>query len=90
MIHLNKVESTATQIAKECSQCNGCFEDAESFASLRQDSNRHVRHTHPGGDALQIPLANCVCIDCPNTYKRHRLREQLIEATATCEVLDLM
>lgn len=44
----------------------------------------------PGGEFLRLPLANCVCIDCPNTFRRHNLRESLIEAQATCDVLDLL
>jgi hypothetical protein len=95
---LNQVETSSKLFAKECSKCNGCFEDADSFASVLQpeDSESHKQKTMDlmsgmqSGDSLRIPLANCVCIDCPNTFRRHGLREQMIQATATCEVLDLL
>ncbi len=98
LLQLNQVQNKATLVAKECSKCSGCFEDSESFASLSQpeDSCTHRQKTvdmisgGSGGECLRIPLANCVCIDCPNTFRRHNLREQLIEATATCVVLNLL
>jgi len=94
---LNQVQLAAKKLANECSACNGCFEDDDTFASLLEpdDSESHKQRTMdlinggPGGECLRLPLANCVCIDCPNTFKRHHAREQLIEATATCEVLNL-
>lgn len=95
--HLSKVQMAAKNLAKECSACNGCFEDEDTFASLVEPDDSESRKLRtmdlinggPGGECLRLPLANCVCIDCPNTYKRHHIKEQLIEATATCEVLDL-
>jgi DNA polymerase zeta len=36
------------------------------------------------------PLAACVCIDCPITYERHRLREAQIEAEALCRAIDIL
>ena len=36
------------------------------------------------------PLAACVCIDCPITYERHRLREAQIEAEALCKAIDIL
>lgn len=96
--HLNEVQVVAKKLARECSSCNGCFEDEDTFASLvkpdgtdsrRQKTMDMISGGH-GGECLRLPLANCVCIDCPNTFKRHHLREQLIEATATCEVLNLL
>jgi hypothetical protein len=79
---LQQAEQAAHSIAKECQKCSRCFESADTFASVRvnEDSNK---------PSLVFPLANCVCIDCPNTYKRHRLRELMIEASNTCEVLGL-
>jgi hypothetical protein len=96
--HLNQVQTSAKLLAKECSRCNGCFEDADTFASVLEpeDAASHKQKTMDlmsgvqSGDWLRIPLANCVCIDCPNTFRRHGLREQLIQAMATCEVLDLL
>ena len=96
--HLNQVQNSAQLLAKECSRCNACFEDADTFASVLEpeDSASHKQKTMDlmsgmqSGDCLRIPLANCVCIDCPNTFRRHGLREQLVQAVATCEVLDLL
>lgn len=95
---LSQVQVTAKQLAKECSRCNGCFEDADSFASLVTPDNSESQKQkrmglisgNQGGECLRLPLANCVCIDCPTTFKRHHLREQLIETTATCEVLEIL
>jgi hypothetical protein len=98
LCNLNHIQGVAKELAKECSNCNGCFEDAESFAALvepnlsnhRRTNVLEVIHDALGDEHLQIPLANCVCVDCPNTFKRHHLRGQLIEKTATCEVLRLL
>ena len=95
---LSNVEIMAKNLAIQCSRCNGCFEDSDSFASLRNPDNSEVPKQNkvelisngPGGECLRLPLANCVCIDCPITFQRHHLREQLIEATATCNVLELL
>ena len=45
--------------------------------------------TMTAGGGIMTPLANCVCIDCPVTYKRHKLREAEIEAASFCKALDL-
>lgn len=74
MLNLN--EQAANEIAKECQACNGCFESADTFVSVAEKR-------------VVYPVANCVCIDCPNTFARHRLREQQIETTETIRVLDL-
>lgn len=90
--NLNEVQRASMEVAKECSRCNGCFEDSETFAGLidaRQDIGTSLVNGTVGDEHLRIPLANCVCIDCPNTFKRHHLREQLLQSTATCEVLEL-
>ena len=39
------------------------------------------------GSGLESPLSNCICIDCPVTYKRHEMRESEIEALALCRAL---
>ena len=92
--HLNKVQRAAHDIAKKCSSCNLCFEDATTFASTttKCDNNSKGRQLGFSSDAsisLVVPIANCVCIDCPITFQRHRLRESEIEATAICKALDL-
>jgi len=96
--NLNLVQQAAKELAKECANCNGCFEDSDSFASLTYPDSSNQRRKGIksmvdgaiSDEHLWIPLANCVCIDCPNTFKRHHLRGQLIESAGTCEVLGLL
>jgi DNA polymerase zeta len=93
LLMLNKSQQLAHEAARECSNCNHCFEHSGTFAAIRDDEgNNGPRKTTDfsrplGAESLQLPLANCVCIDCPTTYLRHRLREHEIEANATCEAL---
>ena len=91
---MNKIENEANAIAKKCSTCNGCFESADTFAVAIEeerapaasfDSQAFLRQKN--NRTLLMPLANCVCIDCPTTYERHRLREQTIEAKGTYDLL---
>lgn len=97
MRKLNALEVAASKAADECSACNRCFEDSSTFAQIEKGSNTvpsmgrvGLMKSAASSDELQLPLANCVCIDCPNTFRRHRLREQQVEASATCDVLDLL
>lgn len=92
LLMLNEAQELASKAAKECSKCNQCFEDSSTFAAVRcNGSKKRVDFSKPlGSESLQIPLSNCVCIDCPNTYLRHRLREREIEAVSTCKVLGLL
>ena len=39
---------------------------------------------------VMAPISTCTCIDCPITYKRHRVREMEIEATDLCNALHLL
>jgi len=83
---INRIQNYANVIAKKCSKCNGCFESAETFAITQQTPTEVGKSSQ----SLLMPLANCVCIDCPATYHRHRLREQGIETkgvynTLTCD-----
>lgn len=93
---LNDVQRAAHAIAKKCSRCNLCFEDASTFAEICHDKchTRAPRNQLRGisqhtATSLVVPIANCVCIDCPVTFQRHRLREKEIEAKAVCSALDL-
>jgi hypothetical protein len=96
LLMLNQVQRSANTAAKECSRCNHCFESADTFATVYNEDGTGAASSKvdlakgASDECLELPLANCVCIDCPNTFKRHRLREQLLEASATCEVLDLL
>jgi DNA polymerase zeta len=76
MRRLNIVQTESLALARKCNSCNLCFEDASTFA-IDQGAGRGVL----------TPLANCVCIDCPITFLRHRVRGNEIEATEICQVL---
>jgi DNA polymerase zeta len=95
---VNAIENKANAVANECSKCNGCYESAHTFAVVQElaaeDGSRRSLKGFYGTEkkskpkqSLQLPLANCVCIDCPKTFRRHRLREQGIEAESTYETL---
>lgn len=80
---VNATQHNANVIAKKCSKCNGCFESAETFARAVQSKGNYGKINR----TLLLPLANCVCIDCPVTFHRHRLREQCIEAQGVYDAL---
>jgi hypothetical protein len=84
MTRLSSVEKEALKVAQKCSKCSLCFEDASTFAPLRQPS-KTPRSQQTG---VVTPLGNCSCIDCPNTFERHRLREAGLEVTALWEALE--
>lgn len=94
---LNAIQQRANNLATLCETCNGCFESSGTFAvektvkkcpsgSLRGSNSTATSRTV--GSGLQSPLANCICIDCPVTYKRHEMRESEIEALALCKALN--
>jgi hypothetical protein len=93
---LKQTQQQAIRLADICSNCNGCLENSSTFA---QEEIRHSakRRENSFGFSpprrittrLCTPLSNCVCIDCPITYKRHRIRELEIEAKELCQALDL-
>lgn len=83
MTRLKENQALAHSLAQKCSKCNLCFEDSQTFASVRSTG------AVVSGGILTTPLANCSCIDCPVTYERHQAREQEIEALAICDALDL-
>jgi DNA polymerase zeta len=92
---LHAAQRESKDVALQCSKCNGCFEDASTFAVLKSSVKSsdcpssliaQVKLT-PG---ILTPLANCTCIDCPNTFERHRLRESELEAEAICKTLNLL
>ena len=91
---LNRVQRLAAAAAQECARCNSCFESMETFARAVDESSNTESIVTRGqareGETLLLPLANCVCIDCPNTFRRHRLREHEVEAVCTNEVLNLL
>jgi len=92
---LNKAEKEAKDVASLCGSCNGCFEDASTFAASKSvHDGRRKRPTLNDqvktSMGIVTPIANCICIDCPNTFHRHRCREAELEARSTCEALGLL
>jgi hypothetical protein len=88
---LKKTQERANRLAATCAACNGCAESSWSFA--KEDKRRErilgaANPTHRRGRLL-LPMANCVCVDCPITYDRHSARESEIEAMELCHALDL-
>jgi len=89
---LQKVQREALEVAKACSSCNLCFEDATTFAPLQIDD---AETSFPGSPpnlehhVVATPLAACTNLDCSTTFERHRLREAVLEAEAVCNVLNL-
>jgi hypothetical protein len=94
LTRLNKIQKEAQRVAKVCSSCNFCFEDSTTFAALKSGKAGSLSGVlsvaakkNPG---IMTPIANCTCIDCPNTFERHQLREAELEALAVCQYLDLL
>ena len=96
---LKVMQQQANQLAAICSKCNGCPESLGTFAreEIRESTPKRrgsalagtlSLSSHRGG-RLYTPIANCVCIDCPIIYERHKIRESEIEATELCQALDL-
>jgi len=93
---LKQTQQQAMRLADICSNCNGCLENSSTFAQeeIRQSAKRRENSfgfSPPRRVTTRLctPLSNCVCIDCPITYKRHRIRELEIEAKELCQALDL-
>jgi DNA polymerase zeta len=82
---LSLIQNEAQSVARRCSQCNLCCEDASTFGAVKPADRSKNRYRSWG---VVTPLANCTCIDCPTTFERHRLREGELEAIAICEALD--
>lgn len=94
LTRLGKAQADAEEIAEACSTCNLCFEDASTFAPLKSGragtQNGALSVVGINSPGIMTPIANCTCIDCPNTFERHRLREAELEAVAICQALNLM
>lgn len=99
MNRLKNVQKMANRVAAICSTCNGCVESMETYAREEMQQSTKTRGESLArsfslgpskGSRLCTPLANCVCIDCPVTYERHRIRESELEALELCEALDLV
>lgn len=84
---LNEVQRKATLLAHLCRRCNGFIENYGTYAPLHVTENLNLNespaalfHTTLKSHGVVSPVANCTCIDCPVSYKRHEMRESEIEA----------
>lgn len=81
---LKMIQMQANHLASICSSCNGCLESSGTFARdeipKRHENGIGVLNRIPQKPRLCTPIANCVCIDCPTTFERHKVREREIEA----------
>lgn len=96
---LNTVQQKANYLASICQNCNGCVENSGTFAMEKFSSSSSGRKSYAMPDSTKLkakelisvginsPLANCICIDCPVTYKRHEMRESEVEALVLCKAL---
>lgn len=93
MQRLSTTQNDALALAFQCSNCNLCFEDANTFATVRSAKSKPQSEMAPKvaqSTLLVTPLANCSCIDCPLTFARHRTREKELEGIAMCNTLDVL
>lgn len=88
MRRLGSIQIEAMNLARNCSRCSLCYEDSTTFAETR-GATATTKQRQGSGGGVVTPLANCICIDCPTTYKRHRLRETELETLALCDVLNV-
>ena len=93
---LQKAQQDALAAAKVCTNCNLCYEDPGTFAPVtspddtgRASKSSMYKAKGLGKQEIAIPIAACTSIDCPNTFKRHRLREETLEAEAICKALNI-
>lgn len=93
---LNNVQQKANNLASICNKCNGCVENSgtfgiEKFAPSSSCRRRSYSTESKANGLVSVgvisPLANCICIDCPVTYKRHEMRESEVEALVLCKAL---
>jgi hypothetical protein len=92
MKRLNSTQQQAHALGAKCHDCNQCFEDSTTFATVRSSvaASMTTSTLSHHNNILVTPLANCTCIDCPVTFERHSLRENEMESVAICEALDLL
>lgn len=93
---LQKAQKNALAAAKVCTDCSSCYEDPTTFAPVTTitDTDSYSRTSMfkakgLGRQEIAMPIAACTSIDCPNTFKRHQLREETLEAEAICKALNL-
>ena len=92
MRQLNITQRSAASLAARCSKCNFCFEDSTTFAPIvKHMAGTTGNFNSKTGSMISLasPLANCICIDCPNLFKRHAVREKELEVLAICQALDI-
>jgi len=86
---LNLAQNESLSLAKQCSSCHLGHEDGGTYAVLRPSRRKRSQASSSiqstGG--VFTPLAACSCIDCPVSFRRHRLREAEYGATELCRAL---
>ena len=91
---LQKVQQDALAAAKICTACSLCYEDQDTFApttspDATSSTSSGSLSKGRGKQEIAHPFAACTSIDCPITFKRHRLREEGLEAEAICRALNI-
>lgn len=98
---LNQVQQRANSLADVCQRCNGFIENSGSYApqnvSEKQGFEDNLSSLHYKASCYKTQTkcfnssnANCTCIDCPVSYKRHEMRESEIEALSLCSSLNIL
>jgi DNA polymerase zeta len=94
MQNLNRIQYQSNQVSLICRYCNGCVENSGTFAAEEPVERKGPIGRNKGiqKDRFKItsPMSTCTCIDCPITYKRHKLRESEVEALSLCRYLNLV
>ena len=93
--NLSNIQKQSNLVAAICQKCNGCFESSGTFAVEKPTHQHDKRIKNIGLErnenlmhlGIFTPFANCSCVDCPITYKRHELREAEVEAISLCNAL---
>ncbi len=73
---LKKAEGMMRAVDALCRDCHGC--QADDFGVDRG-----------GGKGVRLPMSVCENLDCDVFYRRHRIREMVLEAEAVSRALDL-
>ena len=98
----NQSQQISHSLSKVCERCNGCIENAGTFAVEKgefmtarnedadlEDLFGEKKSIWKSSGGVVTPLANCMCIDCPITYERHKARESEMQCLAICNTLQM-
>eukprot|EP00970_Alexandrium_tamarense_P010722 scaffold2211_cov276-Alexandrium_tamarense.AAC.2 len=79
-----KCKSTGSSRVAICGKCKEDSVNVSCIVIERLNKTQQQASRIAGN-----PMATCVCIDCPVTYERHRIREAEIEATELMKAANL-